>query len=115
MGCRDFEKGKVAIATLPNLSIEPIELDITSDASISKAFSAVQKDYGRLDVLINNARISRRALWQGLSLRQQYAQTIETNAISAACLTEALILLLRDLLTHASSSWRLSSVVLPEV
>lgn len=96
MGCRSLEKGQAAIASLPpNLSVEPIELDITNDSSISKAVATAQEKYGRLDVLINNAGIAQRALSQGLSLREQYTQIIDTNAISAACLTEAFIPLLR--------------------
>ena len=96
MGCRSLEKGQAAIASLPhNLSVEPIELNITTDSSISKAVATVQEKYGRLDVLINNAGIAQRALSQGLSLRQQYTQIMDTNAISAACLTEAFVPLLQ--------------------
>ena len=96
MGCRSLEKGQAAIASLPsNLSVEPIELNVTNDSSISKAVATVQEKYGRLDVLINNAGISQRALPQDLSLRQQYTQIMDTNAISAACLTEAFVPLLR--------------------
>ncbi len=96
MGCRSVEKGQAAIASLPpNLSVEPIELDVTNDSSISKAVATVQEEYGRLDVLINNAGIGPRSLAQGLSLRQQYTQIMDTNTISAACLTEAFVPLLR--------------------
>lgn len=95
MGCRSLSKGTTAVSSFPKLAIEPIELDITSDSSISKAFAAVQEKFGRLDVLINNAGISKSALPEGLTTRQRYAQIIDTNAISAACLTEAFIPLLR--------------------
>ena len=96
MGCRSLEKGQAAIASLPpNLSVEPIELNITNDSSISKAVDTVQDKFGRLDVLINNAGIAQNSLPQGLSLRQQYSQIVDTNAISAACLTEAFVPLLR--------------------
>ena len=96
MGCRSLEKGQAAITSLPpNLSVEPIELDVTNDSSISKAVATVQEKYGRLDVLINNAGTGSRSLPQGLGLRQQYTQIMDTNAISAACLTEAFVPLLR--------------------
>lgn len=96
MGCRSLEKGQAAIASLPpNLSVEPIKLDVTNDSSISKAVATVQEKYGRLDVLINNAGTGSRSLPQGLGLRQQYTQIMDTNAISAACLTEAFVPLLR--------------------
>lgn len=96
MGCRSLEKGQAAIESLPsNLSVEPIQLDITDDSSISKAVAIVEEKYGRLDVLINNAGIAQLALPQGLSLRQKYTQIMDTNAISAACLTEAFVPLLQ--------------------
>ena len=95
MGCRSLSKGEAATASLPaNLSVEPIELDINSDSSISKALSVVKDKYGRLDVLINNAGITAQGLPQGLSLRQRYAHVIDTNVIGAVCLTEAFIPLL---------------------
>jgi len=47
MGC--LHRREAAIATLPNLSIEPMKLDVTSAASISKALSTVHKRHGRLE------------------------------------------------------------------
>src|SRR6186713_2551052 len=35
--------------------IETVQIDIESDDSISAAFERVSKEYGRVDVLINNA------------------------------------------------------------
>ena len=96
MGSRSLSKCEAAIATLPaGLPVESIELDVTSDASISKASSKVQEKHGRLDVLINNAGISKRTLPENLTLRQRYTQIIDTNAISAACVTDAFVPLLR--------------------
>ena len=56
MGCRSLEKGQAAVSSLPKLSIEPIELDITSDASISAAYEVLSEKFGLLDVLINNVK-----------------------------------------------------------
>lgn len=36
-------------------TLEPIELDVTSDDSIKKAYDQVEKSAGRLDTLLNNA------------------------------------------------------------
>lgn len=36
-------------------TIEPIQIDIEDDKSISDAFETVSNRYGRLDVLVNNA------------------------------------------------------------
>ena len=37
--------------------VQPIELDVTSDASVSRAFDLIHEQVGPLDILINNAGI----------------------------------------------------------
>ena len=91
MGCRSLSKGETAASSFSELSIEPIELDISSDSSISKAFATVQEKFGHLDVLINNAGIGIQALPEGLTTRQRYAQIMDTNAISASYLFRSII------------------------
>jgi NAD(P)-dependent dehydrogenase (short-subunit alcohol dehydrogenase family) len=96
MGSRSLSKAQTAISSLPTgLSIQPLELDVTSDASIQAAYDAVASEHGRLDVLINNAGIANRAVHPDATFRQELTQIIDTNAISAACLTEIFIPLLR--------------------
>lgn len=61
MGSRSLDNAKTAIDTLkkecPQATniVEPVQLDLTSDESIQKAYERVQADHGRLDVLVNNA------------------------------------------------------------
>lgn len=62
LGSRSAERGQQAVETLRNEcsgtgqnTVEHIELDIASDASIENAFQTVKTSAGRLDVLINNA------------------------------------------------------------
>lgn len=63
MGSRSLDKAKTAIDTLkkecPDSSntVEALQLDLTSDDSIEKAFKHVEKTQGLLDVLINNAGV----------------------------------------------------------
>lgn len=96
MGSRSLSKAQTAISSLPpGLSVEPLELDVTSDASIQAAYDTVASEHGRLDVLINNAGIASRAVPPDATFRQELTQIIDTNAISAACLTETFIPLLR--------------------
>lgn len=61
LGSRSLEKAKLAIETLqkecpdsPN-TVEIVQVDLTSDESIEKAFKQVKASPGHLDVLINNA------------------------------------------------------------
>lgn len=96
MGTRSLSNGQAALASLPpGLSVQPLELDIMSDASISRAHDSVAHEFGRLDVLINNAGIAIFEPPPTMSLREQYSKTFETNSVSAACLTEAFLPLLR--------------------
>jgi NAD(P)-dependent dehydrogenase (short-subunit alcohol dehydrogenase family) len=61
MGSRSLEKGKLAAEMIKREcpeaknSLEPIQLDVTSDESIKNIFSHVQSSQGRLDVLVHNA------------------------------------------------------------
>ena len=92
MGCRDLNKGKEAILTLPaGISVSPIQLDVTSDTSIAECVDSISKEYGRLDVLINNAG----CLGTGTTLREQYTSMLSVNTVSAACLTDAFLPLMR--------------------
>jgi short-subunit dehydrogenase len=58
---RSIEKAQTAIETLkaevPETSntVEVLQVDLTSDESIEKAFEEVKGKHGYLDVLINNA------------------------------------------------------------
>src|SRR5574344_1980341 len=54
---RDVEKTEKALQELKNLGIESdwIKMDLTDDTSIEKAAKDVQKKYGRIDVLVNDA------------------------------------------------------------
>ena len=92
MGCRDMTKGEEAIATLPaGISVTAVQLDVTSDISITECVDLVSNKYGRLDVLINNAGF----LGTGTTLRERYTSVLSVNAVSAACLTDAFLPLLK--------------------
>lgn len=55
IGARDPERGSRAAETL---GVEWIELDVTSDESVSAAAKQLEERFGELDLLINNAGIS---------------------------------------------------------
>ncbi len=57
LGSRDLSKGRAASDSLETSQVSPIQLDITDDESITRAVSHVASEYGRLDVLINNAGV----------------------------------------------------------
>ncbi|WP_264373512.1 SDR family NAD(P)-dependent oxidoreductase [Kosakonia oryzae] len=59
MGSRDNERGNAAVEALraQGLSVQHCELDITRHDSIVAAASSINAEFGRLDILINNAGV----------------------------------------------------------
>lgn len=56
VGSRKLENGEAAAAGI-GAKAHAIQLDVTDQASIAAAAERVQKEFGRLDVLVNNAGI----------------------------------------------------------
>lgn len=88
---RDRVKGLEALKRLEsqNISVPLIELDITKEESIQLAFEKIKSEFGKLDVLINNAAI---LLPEDHSLLtdsiQVFEQTIMTNVQSHLMVTK---------------------------
>ncbi|KAJ4394671.1 hypothetical protein N0V93_003890 [Gnomoniopsis smithogilvyi] len=79
------------------LSVEPLVLDVTSDASIEAAASSVSDKYGRLDVLINNAAISTASAsadGKPNTAREEMLQILNTNVAGVQGVTDAFLPLL---------------------
>ena len=96
LGSRSFAKGHEASQSISEpSSVEPIELDVTSDDSILAAVDAVISKFGRLDILVNNAGIGPSSLPRDTPQRQKFEATLSTNVISASSVTDAFLPLLR--------------------
>lgn len=57
VGSRNFERGQAAAQAIGQGAI-PIQLDVTDQASINTATERIRIEFGRLDLLVNNAAIS---------------------------------------------------------
>ncbi|KIW31455.1 uncharacterized protein PV07_03103 [Cladophialophora immunda] len=97
VGSRSADAGGKVAASLAAAgnSASSVQLDITSDQSIEAAVGAVEREFGVLDVLINNAGIMLDTRKDGRSTRELFTETFNANIIGAACLTEAFLPLLR--------------------
>lgn len=108
MGSRSSEKGNAAVGIVKSGgikgSISTIQLDVKDESSIAAAVKMVEKDHGRLDVLINNAGVYSKAQ----SLKSQLAATFNANVIGPTLVTEAFLPLLlkssNPYLLHISST-----------
>src|SRR6267154_638720 len=92
LAARDEAKGLEALKKLEgeNLTLHVLVLDITMEESIVQAADKLKSDFGKLDVLINNAAISLRG---DHSLLQNDAaitdQIINSNALAQLAVTRA--------------------------
>jgi len=95
LGCRDLGRGELASAPLRAAGgrVQPVQLDLTDEGSVDILAERIERDYGRLDILINNAGI----VLDGnpeLSVVERMRRTLAVNVLGTLRLTEAMIPLL---------------------
>src|ERR1700761_6873030 len=78
VGSRDFEKGEAAAAEV-GPDAHAVQLDVTDPASVAGAAACVRDQFGRLDVLIQNAAISHTGGLIGGSVEEHSARTRASN------------------------------------
>ncbi len=82
------------------LDVEPLVIDLNSDASIEAAVADVEKKHGYLDVLVNNAAISSYTLTDASAsaltkTRVEAAAVFDTNITSTMVVTDAFLPLMK--------------------
>jgi NAD(P)-dependent dehydrogenase (short-subunit alcohol dehydrogenase family) len=107
VGARDLAKGEAAAASI-GPEAHAVQLDVTAPASITAAAERIRREFGRLDLLVNNAAISHagapgRTLAEiGQSTRSSIASldevraVYETNVFGVIAVTQALLPQLRE-------------------
>ena len=71
-------------------NIEVVDIDVTDDASVSKAIEKVLVKYGKIDVLINNAAVSGFGLLEGYSI-DQVRKMFDVNVYSVLRMYQAVL------------------------
>ena len=101
IGSRDLANGKAAVEKLKadGVNAEVVGFDITKAADYKEVYKYLEQKYGRLDILINNAGISREDFMGGNKTSTTSAEllheTFDTNFFGAVQLTQTLLPLIR--------------------
>ena len=96
LGARDSDKGRRAAQELGLGNVVPAPLDVSDDRSVEAFAEWLTHEYGRCDVLVNNAAVDydtdQRALTADLA---RVRDDLETNVFGAWRMAQALLPLLR--------------------
>ncbi len=113
LGARDPRKGAEAVAELrkEGLEAQVLEIDVSKSASIRQAAAQVEKDFGHLDVLINNAGVMLDDDKKKVSEQtmEDWRDTFQTNVFGVIETTQAFLPLLRK--SDAGRIVNLSSIL----
>lgn len=107
VGSRNLENGVTAAKSVGE-DAHAIQLDVTDQASIAAAVERIRKEFGRLDVLVNNAGITS-VVPLGTSFEERMKTNVpsvspldnirgvfETNVFGPIAVTQAMLPLLRE-------------------
>jgi NAD(P)-dependent dehydrogenase (short-subunit alcohol dehydrogenase family) len=98
LGSRDLARGVAAAEPLlaGGLNVEPHQLDVADPASVAELSAALERDHGRLDVLVNNAAIHYDTGERGVNADLEIVrEALETNLLGAWRTAQACLPLLR--------------------
>jgi NAD(P)-dependent dehydrogenase (short-subunit alcohol dehydrogenase family) len=108
VGSRDYARGEEAAKTVDG-DAHALQLDVTDQASIAAAAERVRSEFGRLDVLVNNAAITHTQRPAGQTIEEYVESTrpsvvsldqmravFETNVFGVVAVTQAMLPLLRE-------------------
>jgi len=113
LGSRDAARGEAAAQTLRDegLDVTAFPLDVTSSDSIQQAAQQIETQYGRLDILINNAGVMLPGDFSPVSQTslKTLRDTYDTNFFGLIELTQALLPLIRK--SNAGRIVNLSSIL----
>ena len=98
LGARDLEKGKAAAAGLRDqgAEVEVRSIDVADSASVEELGESLMREFGRLDVLVNNAAIHYDTWQSGADADLEVVrEALETNLIGAWRTAQVCLPLLR--------------------
>ncbi len=95
LGARDAQRGRRAAEELAEAGdVRFVQLDVTDPESVRRAATVIERDCGRLDVLVNNAGISVGFDRPRDTTADAMRRTFETNVFGVVTVTRAFLNLL---------------------
>jgi NAD(P)-dependent dehydrogenase (short-subunit alcohol dehydrogenase family) len=100
LGARDLAKGETAAAELKKdgIDVRPVKLDVVNEADLKAVGEKIEREFGKLDVLVNNAGVS----FEGFGSNEPsktpvdvLRKTLDTNFFAVVAVTQALLPLLK--------------------
>jgi len=108
LGSRNPERGEAAAKQVGDGAI-PLQIDVTDSASIAAAAARIRQDFGRLDLLVQNAGISHTGRSGATTIEEHHRTSLpsnvpldevravwETNVFGVLAVYQAMLPLLRD-------------------
>ncbi|WP_043628412.1 SDR family oxidoreductase [Nonomuraea candida] len=92
IGARDTVRGKEAAGPL---GLPYVRIDVTDADSVREAAAWIEREYGRLDILINNAGITIPDGLPSVTTTEEARRVYETNVFGVIEVTNAMLPLLR--------------------
>lgn len=98
VGARNVERGRAAVVELSqDGTVIPVQLDVTDRASVERVVLLIDRDYGYLDVLVNNAGTNVGYQKPSEVTADDFRTVYETNVFGVVTVTSLLLpLLLRS-------------------
>ena len=89
---RDHQKGEIAVKKLNQNNIVSFQLNVNDKNGIQHLKKIIDKEFGRLDILINNAAIFKKDDRDGLKVNAHVVRdTLETNLIGPLTLCQTFL------------------------
>ncbi len=114
IGARDLAKGEAAVAELKKDGVDAraVKIDVLNAADYAAVAKAIEKDFGKLDILINNAGImldARTGNETSTTSQKLLRETFDTNLFAVVELTQVLLPLIKK--SEAGRIVNLSSIL----
>jgi NAD(P)-dependent dehydrogenase (short-subunit alcohol dehydrogenase family) len=100
LGARELAKGEASAQRLQEQGIDAraVKLDVTNAEDVRAAAEWIEREFGRLDVLVNNAGVMHRSLTgnnTSKTTRVELQETFDANLFGVVAVTQAMLPLIR--------------------